>query len=263
MRHLNNSIRNTLRVLDLSQLIINRQNQTLEKFVAEKPRPYCIALVRTETTPTINRFLHQLDGQLASIPSIKFVSAEAIEAQQIENPLYAPQLIEFIENIRPDISCFIYSTPLADRRLKHFYEHFFDAVVWLADARSCPQTGGEQWADLSPSMFAYAPRKELLLLHRDDSPRYTQPWLDWDTFALIHHLQIDNASDYDRLLRFFSGKAVGLVLSGGGARGWAHIGALRALLEAQIPIDAIGGTSSGAVVGAAYATTLDVDALVD
>jgi NTE family protein len=46
---------------------------------------------------------------------------------------------------------------------------------------------------------------------------------------------------------------IGLVLSGGGARGVAHIGAIRALEEFNIPISAISGTSSGAVIGALYA----------
>ena len=46
---------------------------------------------------------------------------------------------------------------------------------------------------------------------------------------------------------------IGLVLSGGGARGIAHIGAIKALEEFNIPISAISGTSSGAVIGSLYA----------
>ena len=47
---------------------------------------------------------------------------------------------------------------------------------------------------------------------------------------------------------------VGLVLSGGGAKGLAHIGALKVIEEAGIKIDYIGGTSMGAIVGALYAS---------
>ena len=47
---------------------------------------------------------------------------------------------------------------------------------------------------------------------------------------------------------------VGLVLSGGGAKGMAHIGALKVIEEAGIRIDYIGGTSMGAIVGALYAS---------
>ncbi len=52
---------------------------------------------------------------------------------------------------------------------------------------------------------------------------------------------------------------VGLALSGGAARGIAHIGALKALSEARIPIDIIAGASSGALIGALYASGLDID----
>src|SRR5678816_328791 len=47
---------------------------------------------------------------------------------------------------------------------------------------------------------------------------------------------------------------VGLVLSGGGARGAAHIGVLKVLEELRVPVDLIVGTSMGSIVGAAYAT---------
>jgi len=52
---------------------------------------------------------------------------------------------------------------------------------------------------------------------------------------------------------------IGLVLSGGGARGAAHVGVIRALEEMHIPIDAIAGTSMGAVVGGLYAAGLSGD----
>src|SRR5215468_11158230 len=47
---------------------------------------------------------------------------------------------------------------------------------------------------------------------------------------------------------------IGLVLSGGGARGWAHVGVLRWFEENHIPVDYIAGTSMGALVGSLYAT---------
>ncbi len=52
---------------------------------------------------------------------------------------------------------------------------------------------------------------------------------------------------------------IGLVLSGGGARGAAHIGVIRALEQMHVPIDAVAGTSMGAVVGGLYAAGLSGD----
>lgn len=56
---------------------------------------------------------------------------------------------------------------------------------------------------------------------------------------------------------------IGLSLGGGGSKGFAHIGVIRALIEAGIPIDIINGTSIGAIVGGAYALYVDVDKLLD
>ncbi|PNY26541.1 Lysophospholipase NTE1 [Tolypocladium capitatum] len=64
--------------------------------------------------------------------------------------------------------------------------------------------------------------------------------------------------DFHRLARRLCGKSIGLVLGGGGARGMSQIGIIRALEEAGIPIDLIGGTSIGAFVGALYARHADV-----
>ena len=57
----------------------------------------------------------------------------------------------------------------------------------------------------------------------------------------------------------FKKKKVGLVLGGGVARGIAHIGVLKVLQAYKVPIDYIVGTSSGSIVGAAYASGMDVD----
>ena len=52
---------------------------------------------------------------------------------------------------------------------------------------------------------------------------------------------------------------IGLALSGGGARGAAHIGVLRVLEELHVPVDYIAGTSMGAIVGGLYATGMSPD----
>jgi predicted acylesterase/phospholipase RssA len=60
-----------------------------------------------------------------------------------------------------------------------------------------------------------------------------------------------------RVARRIAGNALGLVLSGGGARGYAHIGALEALLDAGFEVDRIGGCSIGAFIGGMYANGTD------
>jgi len=65
--------------------------------------------------------------------------------------------------------------------------------------------------------------------------------------------KIDFNSDFSRLGRILTGNAVGLVLGGGGARGAAHVGIIRALKENGIPIDIVGGTSIGSMIGGVFA----------
>jgi predicted acylesterase/phospholipase RssA/CRP-like cAMP-binding protein len=79
----------------------------------------------------------------------------------------------------------------------------------------------------------------------------------------VVHVRERSAAHAARLGRLASGNGVGLVLSGGGARGFAHLGVYRAMLEAGVPIDAVGGCSIGAPLGAAMAGETPLDGIVD
>ncbi|MDQ4075398.1 MAG: patatin-like phospholipase family protein, partial [Chloroflexota bacterium] len=72
-----------------------------------------------------------------------------------------------------------------------------------------------------------------------------------------YHVRRNNEADLAHLARRVTGNAFALTLGGGGARGLAHIGVIRALEEAGFRIDVIGGASVGALVGAGYAVGMD------
>lgn len=78
-----------------------------------------------------------------------------------------------------------------------------------------------------------------------------------------HHICLTQPEDLDRLGRFLAGKAVGIVLAGGGARGFAHIGVIKALREVGIPIDYVGGTSVGAIIGGLLAMGMSDEEIRD
>lgn len=71
--------------------------------------------------------------------------------------------------------------------------------------------------------------------------------------------QAEFDSDVSRAARRLSGRSVGIVLSGGGARAFSHIGVLEVLTTAGVAIDRVAGVSMGAFVGAMFATGLDGD----
>jgi predicted acylesterase/phospholipase RssA len=105
-------------------------------------------------------------------------------------------------------------------------------------------------------------RRELILLHAPGvDPRDTRLWLMPRSLAAHHHVARWNRAHLDRASRRLVGQAIGLVLSGGGARGYIHAGAWRAIEEAGVPIDVIGGTSVGAVMGCAMAAGRDARAV--
>jgi len=94
----------------------------------------------------------------------------------------------------------------------------------------------------------------VLLHHGAERPGATT--YEWQTAAeaaRIFHWNGVDENDCRRLARVISGKSVGLVLSGGGARAYAHIGVIKALREANCPIDFVGGASMGAIIGAGVA----------
>jgi NTE family protein len=72
---------------------------------------------------------------------------------------------------------------------------------------------------------------------------------------------VRSTPDIARIARLLTGRGLGVVLSGGGARGFAHVGVLRAIREAGIAIDAIGGTSIGAIIAAGAALEWDTEEL--
>jgi len=128
---------------------------------------------------------------------------------------------------------------------------------------------GDPAADPAPTeaergLMACCPelgQRTLLLLHPPETrtPRGTARWLDARDLHRARHVRLDRDGDVARLARELSGIAIGLALGAGGARGAAHIGVLRALEEAKIPVDHIAGASMGSIVGGLYAAGLGID----
>ncbi|MGA0606881.1 patatin-like phospholipase family protein [Phenylobacterium sp. VNQ135] len=92
-----------------------------------------------------------------------------------------------------------------------------------------------------------------------ERPSGSGAWLDATGAARLFHVRRSGDEDIKRLARVLTGQSVGLVLSGGGARAYAHVGAIKALRERGVPIDFVGGVSMGAIVAAGCAMGWDDD----
>jgi NTE family protein len=146
-----------------------------------------------------------------------------------------------------------------------------DHVVYVADpsasgwTRQCcrqadvilnvASSGGvvKTWQnEIAEAALARGARVELALLHGERiETGAAARWLNTSPVSLLHH--IVDATDIARLARLLTRRGVGLVLSGGGARGFAHLGVIRALREARVPIDFVGGSSIGSIIAAGVA----------
>jgi NTE family protein len=124
-----------------------------------------------------------------------------------------------------------------------------DVILTLARAEADPRGWARSVTDAAAHGGATI---EMALLHPSRFlPGAASRWLP--TLPLSNHHHIVESSDLARLTRLVTGRGVGLVLSGGGARGFAHLGVIRALREARVPLDFVGGASIGAIIAAGIA----------
>jgi len=139
-----------------------------------------------------------------------------------------------------------------------------DEVVLLARADAAP-TAHPVEGCLDDADIGVAVRRTLVLLHDEHvrMPTATHRWLTGRSVAAHLHVRPAVDRDIGRLARILSGTSVGLVLSGGGARGFAHLGVLKALEEFGAQIDSIGGASIGAVMGAYSAFDLPAEVAIE
>jgi NTE family protein len=125
--------------------------------------------------------------------------------------------------------------------------------VWLIGRAGSPPN--EQILSHANSTAQTFQLVDVILIKTAQGPAQTgaRAWITASQAQRILYWQDDLHGDTLRLARIIAGTSLGLVLSGGGARAYAHIGAVRALREAKCQFDFLGGTSMGGVIAACVA----------
>ena len=140
-----------------------------------------------------------------------------------------------------------------------------DEMLLVADAAQPPTVHEIEKTCLSGRPARSEAAEILVLLHPADrvAPRGARAWLQRRPVMGHVNIRPDLERDMARLARLLSRNAVGLVLAGGGARGFAHLGVWRALQERGIEVDVVGGTSIGAIMACLIAIDRPIDTAID
>jgi predicted acylesterase/phospholipase RssA/CRP-like cAMP-binding protein len=139
-----------------------------------------------------------------------------------------------------------------------------DLVLLVGDAREPPRLRAVEEA-IAHRRSNVPCRVQLVLVHPEGTrdPRGTSRWLAPRSVDRHHHVAVHRDDDVDRVARLLLGRGVGIVFSGGGARGIAGIGVVQALHELGIPVDAVGGSSIGSIIGGGVARGQTADEIAE
>jgi NTE family protein/lysophospholipid hydrolase len=249
-------------VRELIRVLIQRvQSASLPAPVANRKKTIAVVspeggVVTTDFAPRLVESMQRL-GTTRHLRGADVDRALDIEgaAQFEEHDPRGRQLIEWLNEQEDDARFVVYESdspqsPWTSRCLRQA-----DEVVVVAHARERASV------DVIDAILGAlepppgGPRRILVLLHEDGNgtARGAAEWTSGGRFDEHHHVRSGSLTDLPRLARFLAGKAIGLALGGGGARGFAHIGVLHALEEAGVVVDMVGGTSMGALIAAEYA----------
>jgi predicted acylesterase/phospholipase RssA/CRP-like cAMP-binding protein len=221
-----------------------------------------IAVVASRPDLPLRRFTEQLSAAFGAKDTVYLLDSKAFDAELGQGACTLPES----DSRNGDLIAWLTALELANRfvileadtTMTEWTRRCLrtaDRVLILTDATQSPEPGQLEMQISELLGKKLVAQTELVMLQpaRTIPPVNTRLWLNARDAKRHHHLCLDNEADIQKLARFISGRAVGLVLSGGGARGMAHAGAVRALEEAGFQVDAVGGTSFGSIMAAMVA----------
>lgn len=236
--------------------------------VPGRPRPSSTILAVAPASPgtPIQEFCARLARALSTHGPTLLLGSALLDsylgkpgaAQTSEHQAGHGRIIEFLSKLEPDYRHLIYQADASDSLWSHLCLRQCDHILIVGDAARDPREDAEAYIT-SALNDRRGRRASLALLHPASTilPSGTGAWLAARKVGRHYHIRPDSDSDFARMARSLSGRAVGLALSGGGMRGAGHSGVIRALREAGVPIDMAGGTSIGAAMAAAAALEHD------
>jgi predicted acylesterase/phospholipase RssA/CRP-like cAMP-binding protein len=255
------------RVMQVIAGIVVRRLRAKERVSAAPAGGLCIAVLGIGTAPSTADFTERLAKALGNIGPTLHLSGKRIDAllnqpgiaDSNRNDVAGMRLTAWLEEQESHYGFLVCE---ADSNASGWTLRCLrqaDEILLVAQAGSEPEPTPAEKALLGGHNAISKARQTLVLLHRNGSrlPSGTERWISGRDVQRHFHIREGQQEDFARVARCLTGRAIGVVFGGGGARGLAHIGVIRALREAGVPIDMIGGTSMGAVIGGALGMGFD------
>ena len=229
---------------ELARLMILRTRQSSTGGVMGEPSVFGFIGVSDSlrVRPLVNEIATRI-GRLGYRTTI--VGAEALQAPT-----------EWFSNVERDHDFVLYVAEAVEPAWRGLVGRQGDRLFRVADGTAAPPHLPDAVAGETLQAQQLV---DLILVHPPEcgAPRGGEAWTRAMRPARLFHVRSGAAADADRIARILTGQSVGLVLSGGGARAYAHVGAIRALHEHGEPIDFVGGVSMGAIIAAGLAMGWD------
>lgn len=240
--------------LELTRLVVDRYRRTLAP--PEADRPATIALVPAHPDVPLGPFSRRLAEALAAHHTLLHLSSDRVAGMRERADPDDADLLAWLHAMELEHGGLIYEADPTPTRWTRLCTRQVDTILVVGSLDETRPPDPRLVEAVGRGTGKVGPRRELVLLRSAASglPTGTDRWRSWIRPDEHHHVDPDRGGDMERLARLLTGEARGLVLGGGGARGWAHIGVIRALEEAGLPVDRVGGSSIGAMIGAQYAS---------
>lgn len=262
-------------LLPLARLIVQRHVE--KKKQADAPvTDQAIAIIPLDRRLPLRRFLHQLKRQIRSIGNPLLLDARSFDtlygkkgaSQTTFSDGFNSAVAEWLDDKENSYQEILYLTDPSLSAWTMRCLNRADRIVLLADANKENSSKLREIEHDIRGILKNARFKreiDLVLLHPKSTthPSHTARWLRKREVNAFHHVRIDDEKHMARLARRLCGCARGLVFSGGGARGYAHLGVQKLIEEQGIDIDYIGGSSMGGLLGASMAMGNDTEAIYD
>ncbi|ARM34769.1 cyclic nucleotide-binding domain-containing protein [Legionella longbeachae] len=241
----------------ITQFTIKRLTNSLQGVPPPTSRNKSIAIIPIRPIPDFEFQLQDIIFRHSYGEKILLLTSRCLEIQKNfldANGNMSNEGILWINQQEKEFSFIFY---LADETLTNWTKFCIrqaDSLAFLATAEEHDYDLSEVENYIIESQHHFAKRSILLIMHNTPTrPSNTQNWLQKRSVNAHYHLRKNTTAGISRMMRIFTDNTISLVLSGGGARGLAHIGVYRLLEERGIPVDYIAGTSMGAMLAATFA----------